>query len=125
MIDLSRLLKNDMNLLICLYVLLQERSVSRAAPHFSDRAPASGKDRIAPAASPSSKRPSVFSAAHAKPFSIAARNVKSKTGLATSFYALSTNARRQQRLQLPHPNCWPPSAPRLGPETLYVFFVTM
>ncbi|KHT62057.1 transcriptional regulator [Photobacterium gaetbulicola] len=31
MIDLSRLLKNDMNLLICLYVLLQERSVSRAA----------------------------------------------------------------------------------------------
>ncbi|MBC7002971.1 LysR family transcriptional regulator [Photobacterium sp. BZF1] len=31
MIDLSRLLKNDMNLLVCLYVLLQERSVSRAA----------------------------------------------------------------------------------------------
>ncbi|MGF1737052.1 LysR substrate-binding domain-containing protein [Photobacterium satsumensis] len=31
MIDLSRLLKNDMNLLICLYVLLKERSVSRAA----------------------------------------------------------------------------------------------
>ncbi|GAB7228955.1 LysR family transcriptional regulator [Vibrio rotiferianus] len=31
MINLSHLIKNDMNLLICLYVLLQERSVSRTA----------------------------------------------------------------------------------------------